>query len=579
MTIFWLKIFILVFIAALIYYILILTQALIEATRAFSEQKKKEQGEDSPSQIHVFFAPIILFLLVIWKYQYSLNVFIPIVAVFYWIMVIGLIIVLMIILIFFYKRYTKDKANAIKMQDFKKTSRDSIFITLIWYAYITENIQYAPEKLTAIVFLCYFLQKIYVRIIKQLDFIDESDNQQEQTRFNNKILLFFPIWCLIFFFANKQIEFFITLLYLSFFYSYYQTILPVEEKWPLIVVPIGSPERAELYWEAFNSIAEPPIEIHVSKTVYTQEMNEYKRHLMFSMGIDSDEAFDQYNPGHALLLHLGDDTKDWEKFDDELFKFEMKIKVAEFRNYMRYMHRKKCPIHEYYFWWLMTEVPFYFSIRAFFDMVWDNLWNILRLILLCYVSIFPLLCFLKYLHINALNVDELMMHYHICIIYAYIVTWYIGITDLTRPYSWLIFFYRKEAYRMYDRLHPYAIYGPTIDGPRNWQYWFFILFNYFPVRALILQKELFAEEIRITEGIIQLTIDDVDDAYDSDDVTEEPMIWNPLVWYRLRNSTPEQREAIKKAVLKDQAEQKKAEEKKETFKQLAQPKWWTHYSI
>jgi hypothetical protein len=31
---------------------------------------------------------------------------------------------------------------------------------------------------------------------------------------------------------------------------------------------------------------------------------------MFSMGMDIDEAFDQYNPGHALLLHFGDDTKD-----------------------------------------------------------------------------------------------------------------------------------------------------------------------------------------------------------------------------------------------------------------------------
>jgi len=39
----------------------------------------------------------------------------------------------------------------------------------------------------------FFIQKINIRIIKSLDFIDESDEQQDQTRLNNKILLFLPV--------------------------------------------------------------------------------------------------------------------------------------------------------------------------------------------------------------------------------------------------------------------------------------------------------------------------------------------------------------------------------------------------
>ena len=36
-------------------------------------------------------------------------------------------------------------------------------------------------------------EKIYIRIFKAVDFADESDDQQDQTRLNNKILALFLI--------------------------------------------------------------------------------------------------------------------------------------------------------------------------------------------------------------------------------------------------------------------------------------------------------------------------------------------------------------------------------------------------
>jgi hypothetical protein len=75
--------------------------------------------------------------------------------------------------------------------------------------------------------------------------------------------------------------YYITAGYLLILANYYNIPLPVEEKYPVIKAPRGSPERDELFWEACHAIEEPPIDVQVIGGLYMEELEEQEQTSFF----------------------------------------------------------------------------------------------------------------------------------------------------------------------------------------------------------------------------------------------------------------------------------------------------------
>jgi hypothetical protein len=71
----------------------------------------------------------------------------------------------------------------------------------------------------------------------------------------------------------------------------------------------------------------------------------------------------------------------------------------------------------------------------------------------------------------------------------------------------------------------------------------------------------------------------IDVTYDSEDIDEEPIIWNPAILYRLRSATPAEKKAYREKLKEQRKVELKKEEEKEFLQYITKPKWWTHYSI
>jgi hypothetical protein len=166
---------------------------------------------------------------------------------------------------------------------------------------------------------------------------------------------------------------------------------------------------------------------------------------------------------------------------------------------------------------------------------------------------------------------------------SFIPVGWLGLTSIHVYYSWCAFFYRDRFYQPYDTVHPYAMTGPTIDGPHTWQYWCYVLFSFFPSKALVLQEQLWEEEIRLAEVELELDsefMQDMDDIEDYDH-TMNTNIWNPINLFWLRNASAPEVQRYKEK-LKEQKRYKLPKDILEEWKlsiNYYAPQWWRHYYI
>ena len=547
--------------------------------------KEEENLQSTYEEPHIAVFPILLFSLwLLWKYKYLfLNVFVSklLATILFWSIIFGVIVMLILAGIVYYKMYGQywNNEKMLGAQRLKYIIPRTLIISGILYVHLYSTSPTMQTYLLIAWILYHCCEKIYIRIFKAVDFADESDDQQDQTRLNNKILALFLIWIFIWFCVGQPIMYYITAGYLLILANYYNIPLPVEEKYPVIKAPRGSPERDELFWEACHAIEEAPIDVQVIGGLYMEELEEQEQTSFFDWGYDGDSLYNESDPKHNIFCS----EKDEEIMYDEAFLENMQIKLSELRNFDRYVERKVYAVHEYYFWWLMKNVPFYFGIKAVFDMLWDLFWILFRAVWIFYFSVLVVLFALysQYRVCEYPDIIAVMLEGHVAfsLFSLYIMLLYMATPDLKKPYSWLAFYYKNQAYALYDFIHPYALYGPTVDGPRNWQYWFFIFFGYLPSRGLILLPELFAEEIRVTEESIRLDMWEADKAYHPDEVAGRLLLWNPLVWYRMRNASPAEKEAFREKILRETKLKVEQLDEKKYLKYLTKPKWWTHYAI
>src|SRR5437870_3045478 len=108
----------------------------------------------------------------------------------------------------------------------------------------------------------------------------------------------------------------------------------------------------------------------------------------------------------------------------------------------------------------MKDIPLYFGIRAFCEMLWDAFGLTTRLLISVHYACIFIYCNLMSFHVsyNICMIRLLATVHNFSIICAYLIVLYFSLLDLKRPYAWLAFFYRKDAYFTYDNVHPYAIY-------------------------------------------------------------------------------------------------------------------------
>lgn len=532
----------------------------------------------------IVFPIIILLVWLLFKYkvlflQFFFAGFIA--KILFWVVLLGLIGVFCIAGALYYRMYAEfwRNENMVGAQYIKNVVPRTIVVAWVVYIHFFSLAPNAQTNfiLAAIAYHC--ISKFYHRILKERDFADETEDQQYRTRFNNRLIGFSIILCLIWFFVNKQVMYNITAIYLFTLVSYYNRALPAKEKYPVIKAPVGSPEWEEVYWDAFQAVNEVPIEFQIMGPVYDEEFRTNTTSMiMTEWGYRPDIFHDYFSLKYVMTCQHDKDT-----IYEEDFAYTAKTKLAELRNFHRYVEKKIYAVHEYYYWWLMKDVPFYFTIRAFFEMLWDISVILLNLYCAIFFGLFdPLFYNIFLLSVNiemdityntTLDLTAIYSHWML------ILLLYMGCYDKMRPYAWLIFYYRKQAYNLFDNIHPYAIYGPSIDGPRNWQYWFFIFFGYLPGRGLILIPELFAEELRMTEGALKLNLVEMDKLYDPEDITDKPTFWNPIAWYRFRNASEKEREVYRANIIKDLNKQL-AEEYSQIYEVYSViPEWWTHYSI
>ena len=504
-----------------------------------------------------------------WLYYNQATIFSwknPTIILLYWVLI-ALLIVIFILAVWFYSKILADVF--LKPENLSKTAVIKIIKSVFkWgifiYIYIVAEILSLGILINLIYlfFLYYLGEKIYIRIIKKVDFIAESEEQRFRTRKNNRFLLLFPLWYLITSFTSNSVTYVISAIYLLMFLIWYHK-WPLDEEDTIYTITraeLGSPERLELLREALESVDE-------EFTVYddidnVEEFGEFE----YSTTTTYEDIFDGFK--------IEDENEDEEE--------ELKIEVNNKRLARSYLKDKIYPIHEYYLWWWMKDVPFYFTIKAIYYMFMDISCAFLRLI--CTVPILVLLIVVTALPLGVPVFNQTFWTFNILLFASFFPWWWLGNLNIYVFYSWYAFFEREDAYRMYDEIHPYAMTGPTVDGPHNWQYWFYVLFSYFPSNSLILQEQLWDEEIRLTEVMLELSYDFMEEMSDMDDDEEQGIvesdIWNPIDLFWLRKASPAEVKKYKERLQQQEKFQVPPEVVAEWKKTITHPpQWWRHYYL
>jgi hypothetical protein len=87
--------------------------------------------------------------------------------------------------------YEGNNPAAVEIRD---NLKEGLLRLILFYTFFLSQNQVASVVNLVVLFFFYYLgKKIYIRIIKKANFIDESSDQKYQTRLDNRILLFFPL--------------------------------------------------------------------------------------------------------------------------------------------------------------------------------------------------------------------------------------------------------------------------------------------------------------------------------------------------------------------------------------------------
>jgi hypothetical protein len=423
------------------------------------------------------------------------------------------------------------------------------------YAYLGNVSAEILIKLVKFLFFYHIVEKIYYRIFKKIDFIAESAQQRYRTRLNNRLLLFFPLWYLVITFVPDTASYLISTVYLVTFLAWYNR-WPIDtgDEYTVTKAQAGSEERIELIKEAMEAVEAEAMEIG-------DELEEL---------LDEDDEFGE----ETWLVGYQEENEELD------YEEEIRLELTNERNTQMYFKDKLYPIHEYYLWWLMKDVPFYFTVKSFYYMLMDIIFFILRI---CFLfPTYSVVFLVTALPISLPLLNQAFWMYTIFSLASHIPILWLGNNNVNIYYSWNAFFYRDESYLRYDDVHPYAIIGPTVDGPHNWQYWFFVLFSFFPSRrSIISQEQLFDEELRLAEIALEFPSDLMDFTTDDDFYTMHADIWNPIDLYLLRKAAPG---FVKKFKDKLRNQEQFRDIDQELFDDWKwsippQPQWWRHYYI
>lgn len=430
-------------------------------------------------------------------------------------------------------------------------------------------------RLLFIFFLYHCIERIYTRIYKRIDFIKESTEQRFQTRSNNRFWLWIPLLYLLTWCIPKWAAYMLVTLYLLAWLGWYNNWPnPEMEEYTVTKAPVGSEERFELLKDAlgFTEDYEESILDDPYAGEWQSNIDEYDYMEHGRIAPDSEYADDPWNPTCTEYTEYTMEQEDLH---------ELKIEMKKKRDRLIYDEYELSPTHEYYLWWLMKDVPFYFTIKAFNQMFLDILSWLLRLFLL--PPLLFLTLFSYFMPFGAPIYNQIFWAFIILFLCLIIPMGWLGLSSIHVCYSEHLFFERKEAYGLFDDVHPYAVRGPTIDGPRNWQYWFYIFFSYFPGRAsIIFQQQLFEEEIRLAELALEMDMEFMD-LVDGESDEEAPFktdIWNPIDLYLLRKAAPDEVQRYKQRI----KEQEQYQVKQEVIDYWMatknyRPQWWRHYYI
>ena len=554
-------------------------KVIINLNNSEKDPKKKVDNPfsitESPENFF-FFTGIIL----IWLY-YNHDAILswrhPTLILLYW----GSVFVLSIITILALWFYTKILADVfLKPENLTKEAviwrlKGFVKYGVIFYylAYITLSL----SELRHLIWLYvgyYYLDKIYVRIIKKIDFIAEPRKQIYHIRRNNRFLLSFPFIYLLTLFMPEIAAY-------AILGWYFTALMAWHNRWPgndeeeeyiITKAPKGSQERLKLLQDAIEAFEDDLIVSDFDDDPTFDDIED---------DYDMDELAEDEEEVSWGTSDTYDPMKEEHEDDDDILVAELKLERYQKKEYRDYIQNKFYPIHEYYLWWLMKDVPFYFAIKAFGQMFMDILCVFLRVI---FIVPTLLLTLVEYaLPLSAPVYHDLFWVWTFFALISFIPIGWLGLTSIYVYYSWCAFFYRDRFYEPYDAAHQYAMTGPTIDGPHTWQYWFYVLFSFFPSKALVFQEQLWEEEIRLAEVELELdsefmqTMDEVED-YDQ---TMNTNIWNPINLFWLRNASPQEVQRYKDKI-KEQKRYKLPNDIVEEWKRSINyyaPQFWRHYYI
>lgn len=543
----------------------------------------KENKSDNPFSIidnpeNFFFVTGIALFWLYWNHDALLSVKDPTWIMLYWGAVFWLGIVT-ILALWFYSKILADVF--LKPENLTKEAVIWRLKGFIKYGLIFYTLVYTTLSLSEIRYLIwlyigyYWLEKFYVRIIKKVDFKAEPIKQIYQIRRNNKFLLSFPFLYIITLFMPEIAAYTISTVYFA-------ALILWHNRWPgndddeeyiITRAPKGSQERLKLLVEAIEVIEDdlivsdfdddPTFDDIESDTGDVEELAEDEDEVSFGYS-------DTFDP-----------MKEEEDDEEDILIEELKLERYKKKDYRDYIQNKFYPIHEYYLWWLMKDVPFYFTIKAFGQMSVDIICHFLRAIFL--IPLLSLTLLSWFLPLGAPVLYHVFWTWVFLVLCSFIPIGWLGLSSVQVYYSWCAFFYRDRFYLPYDTVHPYAMTGPTIDGPHTWQYWCYVFFSYFPSKALVLQEQLWEEEIRLAEVELELDsefMQDMDEVEDYDH-TLNTNIWNPINLFWLRNASPEEVQRYKEK-LKEQKKYKLPKDIVEEWKlsiNYYAPQWWRHYYI